>query len=195
MPASVQCTGAVLLYLNMPVAAGAYGSPRWLGTAERYPRVQRRAGWVPVFNDLGGQVIPIDTLFQGEDAFISVDLTRWDDNVMRAALARPSSVQAAEGTTGTGDVGTLMCLEFKAHILYLVFPYAAKTPMVNAGMPAGWRFPQAVLEGPDDFDSMGTAPRKIRTVWHAYRFMGPVSTGGASFTLFDFDMSSVPPPN
>jgi hypothetical protein len=177
-------TGPVHLFV------GPLSSPNYLGTAERFPRMSIRTGWEPVFNDLGGQRVPFDLLYEGQEAFVSVDLTRWNENVLQVMMAR--AISTVPGLDGPLDIGTAMLTENAAGPLWLLFPFGGVKAAFNAPgsgpMPGGYRFPRAILAGPEDFESMGTAPRKIRLIWHCLRFFNPQN---GRFLLYDNNMAGV----
>lgn len=200
MSATPQVTGPVLIYVGFPTnpanqAGGLFGGTiQFLGTAEKCPRWSNRAAWVPVYNDLGGQSIAADVLYEGNECFVMADMTSWDDAVLQALMARPFSL-TPDGIDIPGDLGTMMVTEGAAPTLYLTFPYSTRAPAVRAGMPAGRRFPAAILESPDDFDSMGTAPRKVRLLWHCYRVAQAIGPQGMTWLLYDSNVAGLPAPN
>lgn len=187
-------TGPVSIWVQFPGVTQA----AFLGTAERCPRMQVRAAWEPLFNDIGGQRIPFDVLFEGEEGYIFADLTRWNQATANVMVSRPGAFAGLPGLNVPGDIGTAMILEGKTCHVYLVFPFAAKPAMANAANGAlmvGYHWPACILEGPDDMDEMGTRPRKVRFIWHALRQYDP-QTG--SFMLYDFVMAgniTLFPPN
>lgn len=189
-------------YVTGPVDAWANigGTPRFIGHCERSPSVQLRPYYDPVFNDLAGQRVPLDVVYQSCDAMISLDLTRYNESTYLLLASRPGNV--IRGTNIPGDIGTLMLGEGKAFTLWLRFPYAAKPPMqqavsnVSGGpMPAGYRFAAAYLEGPDDLGPLGTTARRLRLNFHALPLLiagGNSPLGAATFFLYDHDVSALP---
>lgn len=160
---------------------------QYVGTAERSPRIQTRKGWIPLFNDLGGPSIPFDMCYEGEESFISADLTRWTEAVYSAMTAIPTNT--VRGFNGVGDIGTLMMTEGVAGTLFVLFPYTTLKPLTYGTQPAGYRFVRAWLEGPDDLDPLGTQPRKIRLVWRALRGF-QLTSDGPTFSLYDHNMGA-----
>src|SRR5215468_4185309 len=121
-PVGPQTTGAVEIFAGV----GPGRSHLFLGWGKTSPRFQRRYGYLPFFTDLGGPAIPMDEVFAGQEAYISVDL-----NFFRAdTLGRVESVPnpGGSGALGNvfGDIGTLMVWEGMAYALTLVFPYFFK---------------------------------------------------------------------
>ncbi len=178
------CTGPVDVWCN-PGTAGAV----FLGHGERGPRVRIRRGWEPIFNDLSGTQIPFDLLAEGAEGFVTIDLTRWNENIYQLIASVPIP-GAAPGTNFPGDIGTLMMTESKGYTLWLRFPYASKATFnqaISGPMPAGMRFVQSWLEGPDEFE-IGTQANKKILVFRCLRAFNPAN---GAFTLFDYDMSAI----
>lgn len=182
--ANLYVTGPAHIFVQLPGIAGpqAYS---YLGTAERYPKISIRPANEPVFNDIGGKV-PFDMAHMGEEAFVSADISRWNEPVYAALAARPRPGSGTRGVNVAGDIGTLYVTEGFAYSLAVLFPYAAKLVYAAAGMPAGYRFLSSYLVGPDELEPLGTTPRKIRLMWHCLRTYDP-STG--SLFLYDHDMT------
>lgn len=165
----------------------------YLGTCEVSPQIEIAPHFEAVHNDLGG-VVPFDEIYEGEEAFIDLDLNRFNEVTYATIAARPSGFTAgpARGANTAADVGTLMLTEGKNLILWVVFPFFAKAVMRAGGMPAGYRFPACTLKGPDRLSPVGTRARKIHLLFHALRTWSP--TTGA-FLLYDHSVSGLPPIN
>jgi hypothetical protein len=135
---------------------------RELGTAERYPRYLVRSGWQPYFNDISGPVIPMDMLWAGKEAFIYLDLNRYDEEVLEffQSITDNSDPLSWPGNS----IGTLMIHEEQAIPIQLNFPYADKPKY--AGMPKGVLFNAGWYEGPEEFSVLGTNPRKVHVIIH-----------------------------
>lgn len=166
---------------HMYVQSG--GSPVYLGTAERTPRIEVRPGQIPVMNDIGGPVVPFDMMYSGEEAFISADLTRWNNSVLQTILGRPI-VGSPPGADSFGSIGTIISYEGMGFVFYIVFPYSSKP--AYSTQEAGYRFFSCYVIGPDDHYSLGTNPRKIHLAIHALRVYDPASQ---SLSLFDFNVA------
>jgi hypothetical protein len=173
-------------------------SPAYLGTGERAPRPSFRPAFEPVMNDLTGSRIPYDWMFEGEEAIVTVRLTRWDEPTLAALQNRTGPAGQPRGVNFANDVGTLMLTEGAAYPLWLLFPFGipgiGKPAMIAGGLPQGYHFYAAFLEGPDDRDSLGTNPATVDLTWHCGRVF---SSSGANniprlgTVLFDHDMSAV----
>lgn len=186
-------TGPAHLYVGL----GASFAPLYLGTAERTPRIEIRPAWDAVFNDIAGGKIPLDWLYEGEEAFVTADVTRWNEPVYTLLSARPrtSTAGAVQGQNVPGDIGTLLISENFAFPLWIQFPYVGKAAMAAGNLPPGYRFIAAWLEGPDDLDNLGTMARKTRLVFHcgrAYALSTNAAGGGMTFTLYDHNMTGLP---
>jgi len=179
-------TGPVNLFVRLPDASIEY-----LGTGKEAPRLKIVPHWEPVMNDLYGTKIPMDVAYEGEEAFVAVDLTRWNESVYTKLVQRPD-VQTDRGRDILDDIGTLMIHEGASHELWLHFPYTTlKTSM--ATQPAGYHFRAAYVLGPDEFERLGTVAREQRVIWHCLR--KSVAGGGAStldLRLYDHDMTGLP---
>jgi len=171
---------------------GSGGSPVFLGHAERSPSIQVRPSFSPVFNDIAGQRVPMDYIYDGEEGMVSVDLTRYNEVVYAALAARPNP-GGSRGVNVPGDIGTLVGIEGMAFQLWLNFPYAAKAAMAFGAMPAGYHFYAAFLEGPDGLDGLGTTNRRLRLNFHCIRALisGENNLGQGVFLLYDHDMTAV----
>jgi hypothetical protein len=190
--AGQKVTGPAHIYCGV----GPNKSPLYLGTAERYPKISIRPHFKPTFTDIGGDV-PFDMSFQGEEGFVSADISRWNEITYAIMAARPRHRHPLfpRGSTFNGDIGTLMLAEGAAYPIWVVFPYAA----VNGGkaafadMPAGFRFVSSYLMGPDELEPLGTTPQKERLIWHCLRSFY-ITTGGNArqFLLYDHDMRGLP---
>lgn len=179
--------GPILIY------CGVGGSPTFLGTGERAPRYSLRRSWERVMNDLSGTQIPYDYSYQGCEAFVTCKLTRWNQSVLNNVQDVVSG-SAAAGIMGPGEVGTLMNTEGVAQPLWLQYGYgpggfAAKPAM--SGLPGGYKFFSAWLEGPDEHEG-GTDPASVTLTWHCVRVPGAQY---GQFNLFNTDMSGLPSPN
>lgn len=182
-------TGPCHLFLGV----GPSGAAIYLGTAERTPEIQIRPSWSPVFNSIAGEV-PFDWLFEGEEAFLTADLTRWNEPVYAASASRPNA-GATRGRNIPGDLGTLMISEGFAYQLWALFPYSILKPAFS-DQQQGFRFPAAFLEGPDSLSGLGTINRRNRLMFHAGRAYSINPSGlGMDFLCYDGDMSGLPPIN
>jgi hypothetical protein len=147
-------------------------------------------------NDLSGQVIPFDLLYQGEESFVFLDLTRWNEDIrvsVAGRIAPGGNPRAGAGTAVLGDYGTMTITEGAAMELWLLFPYSPLGgPAAKAAMGAlgpGYHFLASIPIGPDDHHTLGTNPYKVLMAFHNLRKFNP-STG--TFTSWDTDFSAIP---
>lgn len=147
----------------------------------------------------------MDRIWEGEEAMISVILTRWNENVLAKIMSRPNYA-GARGFNTANDIGTLVGSEGMTYPVWLAFPYSplnvgGKAAMT--GMPAGYRFWSCM--NISDNKGTGTKFNKHHVMFHAMRAwnnntqpVGPAVVGsfsnaavGASFKLYDHNMSAI----
>lgn len=193
--ASLYCTGPVAIYVELG------GQPVFLGHSERAPNISIRAPFSDVYCDLSGPNVPFDKQYQGQDALVSLDLIRFNYGIFLAIAARAAQLANAAsngpGYDPAGNQGALMNQEGLSYFLWLRFSYSAKPAMggtgIGQGMPAGYRFFAAYLQGPEDY-TVGTVPLKIRVTWYCSRlFVASLRTpyGYGGFSLYDGNMGAV----
>lgn len=174
------------------VNATINGTPYYLGTDEKAPRLEFKPNWEPIYNDVSGNV-PLDVAYAGEEAYISYTFTRWNEGVFELMAANPHTGFGGNthGITSPLDRGTLMLTEGVTPTLWIVFPFAVagKQPYVAQGLSAGYRFFAAVFEGPFQHANLGTRASKRPAIWHALPVYVP-ATG--AFVLFDHNMAGLP---
>ncbi len=174
--AQVFCTGPALLYVD----------GEFLGTSEFSPYIDIKPAYKPVFNDLGGRLVPFDKTYQCQEAFVFYNLTRWNEDVYQNAADRPS--QAGLGSNPGTDIGSLMIQEGLASELEVVFPYHSDPSFSD--MPAGYHFLAAWMEGPDHLEPLGTEARALRVFFYCapkFTLGGP---GGYSMKCYDLKISA-----
>lgn len=147
--------------------------PIYLGTAERSPSIEIVRGWLPWFDDELGSSLPADELYEAEEAWVTADVNRWNEPVYAfiAAVINRGPLGGARGQNYPSDVGTSMVHESFTYPLILQFPYAGKTLYQLYGMPAGYRFFNATLAGPDRLEPLGTEPSKRRLIWRCREYL------------------------
>jgi hypothetical protein len=166
-------------------------TPRFLGFAERCPRIQVRPRYSPVFVDIGGAEVPFDLVKQGSDAIVSADLTYFNYQTFLYLQQYTS-----EAGTVPGDLGTLMMTEqgisqYTGFPLWMPFYYSQKPAMNTESQ--GYHFLSAMCAN-DDLAQMGTLPQRKRLIFHCVRgfTLGNLTAYGQGyFSLFDFDMSKI----
>jgi hypothetical protein len=186
--AQLYSTGPAHAFVGSISSGGV--TPFYLGTCEVAPQIEVTPRFEEVHNDIGG-IVPFDKQYGGEEAFIGLDLNRYNEGVYAALAARPNSLVAGavRGLNSALDVGTLMLTEGKNVVLWIVFPFFAKPAMRAGGMPAGYRFPGSILLGPDKLDGLGTRSRKTHLFFEALRLWTPLT---GAFTLYDHNTTGLP---
>jgi len=191
-------------------------NPVFLGTCRKWPIILIKPEWKPIFTDHAG-LVPDDLMFMGEHAYVIAEVNRYVETAYRSISARPY-YWANRGRAYETSVGTMMLREGQSYPVWLVFPYAVKPiyratagglaavgfipatgplgilagALANApaaAMPAGYRFLECVLEGPDRLDPLGTMARSIHLAFHALPQHIKPASGGRR--LYDHDMSAV----
>lgn len=165
----------------------------FLGHSERGPRVMVRPQYSPIYCDLFGPSVPADIAFAGEDAIISVDLTRWNESVYLRLSDKVNHFGVPGiGRNDPGEIGTMMVSEGAAYPVFVHFPHSAKP--AYADQPAGLRFAACVLET-DNYGALGTGGRKMNLVFHAYRTLDlsvANIAGRGRLLLYDHNMAGLP---
>lgn len=162
-------------------------TPTFLGTGETGPTVRKRRHYAPVMNDLAGPVVPFDKIRGGQDAIVSVSLTRWNPPVYRSIAS--VSASGLPGFETSADRGTLMMTEGQSFVLYLRYPFFDSHPAMAAqGMIPGYRFFNAMLDGEDD-EETGTRANKEHLTFYCG---GLWDTPTNSWSLYDHNVAGVP---
>lgn len=171
--ANTQVTGPVHHYVTFPYNPG---TAFYLGTAKVAPKVRIQRAYKKVFNDLTGQLLPFERIFQGEEGQIISPINRFNQSVYGLIAAAPR-----QGLTGSYSPGSHGPLDIGAKVyqnscffgLILQFPFAgtANSPS-SEGMPVCYYFPVCVDET-DDFTSLGTAEEEIMMAFTAQQAYFP----------------------
>lgn len=189
--AQLYTTGPAHIFVGVGTGTGGL-DVAYLGTCENAPRVQLRPASKGVMNAISGTVVPHDKSFQGEEGFIGLDLTRWNQSVLNVVRGRAVPSVGPPGAYLPGDYGTLMITEGRAMRVWMTFPYAAKAAFNQAAsgaMPPGYRFLYCEPIGPDDLGPLSTEARVEHLMFHA--IPGYLPEDG-SLNLYDFDTTGLP---
>lgn len=203
--AKMWTTGPALLYAGI---AGGKNSKqiRFVGTGETAPDIELKRAYSPAKNDLAGTIIPMDEVYEGQEALITVTVNRYNlSTILAMQAASEANFGGTPGYDTAGAIGSLMAQEGNTFPFYVVFPYATRPTM--AGMMAGYRFWSGKLVGPDTVKP-GTKEKQILLMVKCMRaytaspspLSGPALGGtpglGAGFNsvgkLYDFDVAGVP---
>lgn len=191
--------GPVHLY----VGTGSSFTPTYLGTSERAPRLSRKRGFDRVMNDLAGSQLAYDYLLEGVEAFVTLKLTRWNQNTLNAIWDPVSNLGggAAPGNwmfSNPGEIGTLLVTEGVAFPLWVVYSFGSAGPATkvamnnatNGAIPPGFHLLNCFIE--DDSSEGGTDPASEPITFHAVRSL---TSAIGSFSLGDTNLVGLPTPN
>lgn len=202
--AKLYTTGPVHIFVGCGGSVNAK-QVLYLGTGQEAPDIEIQREFEPVKNDIGGTMLPMDRVYEGQEAMISVALNR----IKLTTLHAMQSIRLGGLTPGietVDTIGTAICQEGWTYPTFLVFPYqAAKASM--ADLPAGYRFWSTFLQGPDRIKP-GTRVKQVHVLIRCMRHFGNVANPlsgsavggqpGLSTTLslipklYDFDVSGMP---
>jgi len=193
--AKLYSTGPVLIFTN-----ALNTGPAYFGTGQQAPDIQTKPEWEQVMNDLGGTRVPFDRCYEDAEAITSVVINRYNEAQLEAMMSRPDTDLSTAGSTGSGEIGTLMGQEGMLFTVWLMFPYAPK-PYQTSDAVSGYRFPGSMLFGPENIKG-GTKDKTVSLTWQHQRVFsvapGAYVTGvGAvpgvgSFVLYDHNMAGLP---
>lgn len=166
------------------------GTPLYLGTGEVAPESEIRRSWEPVMNDLSGGVAH-DMVFRGQEAFTNLNLTRWNESVLRLVQDCPYQLGSnGRGYNSAAEMGSLMIQEGLAFSLYLLYGNRNDPAMrdgVNS-MPRGFRFPSNTWSEGPDVRQVGSRANKVRLLFHS---IPAYDENSATLILYDEDVSAV----
>jgi len=187
-----------VIYVNGPAGVfagvGNANAAVFFGWTDDRVRITIDDGFNDVFTDLGGDKIPVDKQWMANQAFVRGDFIQYNQLVYRQMLNRISKTGIGEGVVAPGDIGSLMLQEGYAYPLWIVASYAGKPVFIAAGMDAGYRFYNSFLLGPED-EERSSKPLKISLVWNCLRAISTAGALAGGGTLFDHNVTGLPPYN
>ncbi len=180
--ARTQVTGPIHHYVIFPYApTTAY----YLGTAKIAPKVRIQRAYKKVFNDLTGQLLPFERIFQGEEGQIISPINRFNQNIYTLLSSAPRFAlpgSSPRGSHGPLDIGAKVRENGCYFSLILQFPFAGSiNSPASEAMPPFYYFPTCVCEN-DDLDEMGTAAEEILLAITAQQAFFPSNTSGGGGT-------------
>lgn len=180
--AKLYSTGPANLYVSVGVVGSSLtmrdfliyppkASIFFLGTCETKPNISIEPSFLPLKADIGGPLLPFDHLFTGEIAVVSGVVNKFNESVYAKITARPTLL-GTRGAYTNKDIGQPMMMSGpgRAFSLWIQFPYTVAKPTVYGSGTGGWlqpkayRFPGAILFGPDVV-MPGTPSRRQLTFW------------------------------
>lgn len=160
---------------------------RYLGTGVVGVETEIRSEWEPIKSDSAGNV-PDDMAFAGEQAYIHLELSRWNEATLQEAQSRPYTSSTISGSVGKRDIGRLLIRERLGLTLYLAYRRRNTPSMIEGQMGAGWRFPfNTYMLGPD-IRKVGTRMNSVSLLFHAIPFY---SSKYRQRVLYDQDISAL----
>lgn len=195
----IYCTGAVYIYVGI---GGGKTAPLFLGTCESMPDKSTDRKFKPVMNDLTSQT-PMDYIYAGgEEATISIVLTRWDELVATALENQPNAgrpnalgLTAPNGSLNEAGIGSVMGQEEFAFPVWLRYQFGGLSPArpTMVGMETGRRYANCILFGPDR-DETGSKERKKHYIFKAFKKIVSFTAQGPLYCLWDSNMGGLPVP-
>lgn len=186
--------------------------PVFLGYSDRGVSINITPRYSPYLTDQCGEEA-MDWEYVGSTATVTALIPWWSEDAY-ASISNYAGSTAGRGRDVPGSIGTWMNLEGKAHVLYLVFAYgsaslAAKpiysaAPLPAGPMPAGYRWPCAMLDR-DSLPHRGNSPAKLHLTWRCFRQVNAPAAGQAvppgqapplpnstpDLLLYDHDLSAL----
>jgi hypothetical protein len=133
----------------------------------------------PLMNDVMAHMLPFDKSFQGEQAIISMSMSRWD-YALYLRMAQPT-LGGVPGTLNFGSLGSLMIYEGFAMSIGLQFPYQAISAF--SAMPRGYVFGACTMESDDLVEEGGTEGQILNLTFSATGVYNPATGGSSLYTI------------
>lgn len=194
------------LWVNGPAAVqvgtGSAGALQHLGFTENGVRISFDAKFEDIHTDISGPMIPHDVQMMGEQAYITLDMNKFDEVVLEHLMVRMATAtyiaaySSLPGRPGSKAIGTLMQTESAVVRLLINAPYASKAVFFNSStgdeMPLAYNFPTCYPMDAIDLDPVGLRVKKVRIImravpaWdppnYAYTLYNGTATGQATVT-------------
>lgn len=172
---------------NIQVGTGTSGALEFLGFTEDNVRVSPNARFEEVRADYAGTQLPADLSFQGFEAYITADLSSYNEGILAKVMARLNGL--TEGLIAANQIGTLVFQEGFAFRLLLKCMYSAKAGYET--MRPAYNFLTAVPF--DSFDvSLNTRTKRPRVVFRALAVINKTNLTG---TLYNSDVTGAVSPD
>jgi hypothetical protein len=160
------------------VGTGESGAAEFLGFCEGITTISVDSGWEDVMTDYGGTKIPADVQFMGEQAFITADLVRYNENILNKLRAR--AFDNLTGTVAENLMGSLMVGQGQSQKLSLVCPYSAITHF-SGSQNSGYTFGAAWLADAITLET-GTRYARVRCIWRCVPVWDWVANSATLYT-------------
>lgn len=162
------------------------GTWQFLGTAITSPDYNELPHYIPVLNDYGGRSIPVQLVYDGTEASLSIVLSRFDLNVARNLrdYSKRTGTAALAGKDGNVTRGSLVLgvTDFELVVKNTYFG----TVNATAGMVAARLFYSATLDAYRE-NGIGTRVDEIACVFGFHTPMGV----DKSFSLYTEDATEI----
>lgn len=165
-----------------PATALAKTDLLFLGTCESGASIQIQTMYEEVINDVGGSMLPIAKIYQGQQGAVVGTLNKYNEAVY-ARLADHPFQAGTRGIDLPGDIGTVLEQEGGTFHLVVWFPYNTKPIYTSNFMPTCFHF-WNVKFGNEDFTT-GTRAGKRQAIFICDRWYDD-TTGALS--LYDHVM-------
>lgn len=171
-------------------AAGA-GSIFYLGTAEVQPQIKVKKVRIPVKNDIGGRLLPTQSIYQGQMGQIGVALNRFSLRALNEIKATGGYAGIYKGVDYFNSVGALEFANTSFRLWQVNGFYNWSTPATGAAeIPPGKYWPNVVIADEDDA-KIGTIDWTKLLIFEAYKLLG-CTTGLYSGVLYSEEVADFP---
>jgi hypothetical protein len=97
----------------------------FLGWSEEGVDIRFVAAYEDIVSDFGGPMVPVDTQFMGEHAFISMTLNKFNEPILLKVMGRRFGGSSTPGQIEMGGLGALMVAQQYSFQVLLNAPYAS----------------------------------------------------------------------
>jgi hypothetical protein len=189
-PSFLHSTGPIFIWAAIPTGTPLpTGTPQQLGTCEQWPVDSRQYSWEPVPNDLAGSMIPLDSQYMGQIESLSLEINRFNNDVIEVMAAAPSPGGdiPVPGYDGQLSRGLFLNQNVQGFQVWFQFSYFG-TPAAPPDLPPGIYYPNCQFVSVGD-PQQGTKYWKQHLEIVAFPYF--IFTGGVwSFTVRSSDPSN-----
>lgn len=116
---------------------GASAAWQFLGWTIQGVEGRLMASFEDVRADYGGTMVPVDSQFMGEQAFVPMVLSQYVESVLSTVLKRRVGSGVTAGAIEAGGIGSLMIGQGYYFPLLIIAPYNSLSPF-NTMVPCWW---------------------------------------------------------